>query len=64
MDDKKTYNFDKKKVTKRQTFCPRCKGDGIWHTVKTGYRLKTSTEIAVKPDEKCPRCGGSGMIRV
>ena len=44
-----------KKIT-----CPRCKGDGIWHSNKTGYRAKTAgNEALVDHSKKCPDCNGT-----
>jgi len=41
-----------------QTKCPRCGGDGHWHTPKTGARLATMSPDEVKIDKSktCPVC--------
>ena len=41
-----------------QQTCARCKGDGIWHSTKTGYRANTAAEPLVDPTRKCPACAG------
>jgi len=38
--------------------CPRCGGDGFWHSTKTGYRAKTSSEPLIDKSRKCPECKG------
>ena len=38
------------------TTCPRCKGDGFWHSTKTGYRAKTTSEPLIDKKRKCPEC--------
>jgi hypothetical protein len=36
--------------------CPRCGGDGFWHSPKTGYRAKTATEPLIDTSKPCPLC--------
>ena len=36
--------------------CGRCKGDGTWHSVKTGYRALTSSEPLQDASRPCPEC--------
>jgi hypothetical protein len=36
--------------------CSRCNGDGMWHSPKTGYRAKTSTEPLIDTARACPEC--------
>ena len=36
--------------------CWRCGGDGTWHSTKTGYRAKTSSEPLHDPSRPCPEC--------
>jgi hypothetical protein len=36
--------------------CPRCNGDGFWHSLKTGYRAKTSSEPLIDTARVCPKC--------
>jgi hypothetical protein len=38
--------------------CPRCKGDGVWHSTKTGVRALTSAEPLIDSTKPCPECGG------
>jgi hypothetical protein len=40
--------------------CPRCKGDGRWHSTKTGVRALTSSEPLVDLTKNCPDCQGTG----
>jgi hypothetical protein len=40
--------------------CPRCKGDGKWHSTKTGVRALTSSESLVDLTKPCPDCLGTG----
>jgi len=47
---------DEPVVTK--AVCPRCKGDGVFHSTKTGYRAKTSAEPLIDTSRPCPDCGG------
>ena len=44
--------------------CPRCKGDGIWHTTATGHRLKTIGGPTVDPTRTCPKCKSKGKVIV
>ena len=45
--------------SKRPPACWRCGGDGTWHSTKTGYRAKTSSEPLHDPSRPCPECGGT-----
>lgn len=36
--------------------CPRCNGDGFWHSLKTGYRAKTASEPLIDESKVCPSC--------
>ncbi len=49
----------KKKAKKEQekVICSRCKGDGFWHSTRTGVRAKTSPEPLVDEGRVCPKCG-------
>jgi DnaJ-class molecular chaperone len=47
-------------ITVDYGICPRCKGDGRWHSTKTGVRALTSSEPLVDETKPCPDCGGSG----
>lgn len=38
--------------------CPRCKGDGTWHSTKTGIRAKTASEPLQDSSRTCPECDG------
>ena len=38
--------------------CPRCNGDGFWHSLKTGYRAKTSSTPLLDESRACPECLG------
>ena len=38
--------------------CPRCKGDGFWHSNRTGVRALTSSEPLVDELRPCPECNG------
>jgi len=49
---------DAEAEAKANATCPRCKGDGVWHSTKTGYRAKTSAEPLVDPTRPCPECDG------
>jgi hypothetical protein len=40
--------------------CPRCKGDGKWHSTKTGVRALTSSEPLVDLTRNCVECNGTG----
>jgi len=51
----------KPKEKEKQT-CPRCKGDGFWHTSATGVRLKTIAEPLVDESRQCPLCKGAGKV--
>jgi len=45
-----------KAKTKEEQPCRRCKGDGFWHSPKTGVRAETSTEPLIDKSRKCPKC--------
>ena len=56
---------EEEKVVEVKTFpkriqCPRCKGDCLWHSSKTGVRARTSSDHEFKPDVFCPKCKGKG----
>lgn len=51
-----------KKAAREKVTCPRCKGDGIWHSGKTGIRAITSPEPNIDPERKCPKCKGAMKI--
>jgi len=53
-DDDTTTNV----VAAPKPVCPRCGGDGFWHSTKTGYRAKTSSEPLIDKSRKCPECKG------
>ena len=40
--------------------CLRCKGDGRWHSTKTGVRALTSSEPLIDETKPCPDCNGTG----
>jgi len=42
--------------SKRPPACWRCGGDGFWHSTKTGYRAKTSSEPLIDVSRVCPVC--------
>lgn len=42
--------------SKKPAPCFRCNGDGTWHSLKTGYRAKTSTEPLHDASRVCPEC--------
>jgi len=42
--------------------CHRCKGDGVWHSPRTGYRARTATEPLIDRNRKCSVCGGAGVV--
>jgi len=42
--------------SKRPPACKRCGGDGFWHSTKTGYRAKTSSEPLIDVSRVCPEC--------
>lgn len=50
-----------KMVPKRIT-CPRCKGDGTWHSNATGVRAKTVSGPLVDASRLCPECKGTKRI--
>lgn len=43
-------------VDKTPPPCTRCNGDGFWHSLKTGYRAKTSSEPLIDTSRTCPEC--------
>ena len=58
-NEKKDQEVERVKVT-----CPRCKGDGTFHSSKTGVRAATAadTEPVADPTRVCPRCKGKKKI--
>ena len=48
----------KKKIEQKKPICPRCKGDGFWHSNRTGVRALTSSEPLVDESRPCPDCSG------
>ena len=50
------------KLIPKKVTCPRCNGDGIWHSPKTGVRAKTSSEPLVDSSMVCPDCQGSKKV--
>ena len=70
----KTTRFSESKTPPKPKFipanipakktCPRCNGDGFWHTPKTGVRLATACadEVLVDKERKCPKCKGTGLV--
>ena len=50
-------------VAKKIT-CPRCQGDGVWHTAATGVRLVTLGGAPIDPTKSCPKCKGERKIVV
>ena len=54
------------KMVPKKITCPRCEGDGKWHTTRTGVRL--ATRPAVEPlidfDSRCPKCKGSKTVTI
>jgi hypothetical protein len=43
-----------KKIT-----CRRCKGDGVFHSNRTGIRAKTAAKPLADPSKVCPQCKGT-----
>ena len=54
--------MSKKKKNDKIIICSRCKGDGYWHSPKTGYRAKTAAGLLVDKTKKCPACNGKGEV--
>lgn len=52
---------DPPKVAKKIT-CPRCQGDGVWHTSATGRRLATIGGSVVDSSKPCPNCKGKKKV--
>lgn len=52
------------KMVPKNITCPRCKGDGIWHTSATGRRLATIGGPVVDETEPCPNCKGATYITI
>ena len=52
------------KMVPKKVVCPRCKGDGIWHSSRTGVRAATSTEPTIDATRKCPQCKGSKKVTI
>lgn len=44
--------------------CPRCKGDGIWHSNRTGVRVATAAEPLVDASKACPACKGTKQVTI
>ena len=53
---------DEVKLVPKTITCPRCNGDGIWHTSATGRRLETISGPTVDPEKVCPNCKGKKNI--
>jgi len=62
MAKKKTAKKKTAVIKKEPVVCPRCNGDGFWHSPKTGYRAKTASELLVDETRKCPKCDGIGKL--
>jgi len=52
------------KMVPKKVTCPRCLGDGIWHTTKTGRRALTTTEPTVDAARVCPKCKGKKKVTI
>ena len=62
----KTYKEEVKiKMVPKRVTCPRCKGDGIWHSSRTGVRVQTAgEEPLVDASRKCPECKGTKKVTI
>lgn len=56
--------FEPVKMVPKKITCPRCDGDGVWHTSATGVRLATIGGPVVDTDRPCPECKGNKSIRI
>ncbi len=53
------------KMVPKKVQCPRCMGDGFWHTSRTGYRLETIGDgILTDTSRVCQQCKGLGKITI
>ncbi len=50
-------------VSKKVT-CPRCDGDGIWHSSRSGVRALRSPEPLIDPKRRCPKCKGEKVVTI
>jgi len=55
---------EKTKQVPKKVTCPRCKGDGWWHSSRTGVRVKTASEPLVDESRPCPQCKGRKSITI
>lgn len=55
---------EKKSLVAKKVDCNRCKGDGVWHSSCTGVRAETSSEPAIDPKRRCPKCKGSKVMTI
>lgn len=49
------------RVPKKIT-CPRCNGDGVWHTSETGRRLAMHPGPFIDESKPCPKCKGKKKV--
>jgi len=54
----------KTKMVEKEVVCPRCKGDGYWHSSCTGVRAKTVSGPVIDVSKPCPQCKGDGTINI
>jgi Zn finger protein HypA/HybF involved in hydrogenase expression len=52
------------KLVPKEITCPRCKGDGIWHTSRTGARLATIAGPTEDASKVCPECNGKKVVTI
>ena len=52
------------KMVAKEVVCPRCDGDGFWHSTATGVRAGTMSGPLVDETASCPRCEGVKTVNI
>ena len=63
-DEDKAPEEPKIKYVPKRITCPRCNGDGVWHTSATGVRLERITGPLVDTSKVCPECKGKKKVTI
>lgn len=64
VDPEKTVEEQERPTVPKKVTCPRCKGDGVFHSNRTGSRAATSADPLIDPSKVCPKCKGVKEVTI